>query len=51
LAESLKKEVVVEATVDSSLIGGLVVHVGNTVYDASVKNHLEKVRERLHAGI
>ena len=33
--------------VDPSLIGGLVVQVGDAVYDASVRNRLERLRSRL----
>ncbi len=38
---------VISLTVDPSLIGGLVVQVGDDVYDASVRNRLEQVRRRL----
>ncbi len=33
--------------VDPSLIGGLVIQVGDEVYDASVRNRLEQLRGRL----
>ncbi len=36
--------------VDPSLIGGLVVQAGDDVYDASIRNHLEKLRHRLFEG-
>jgi F-type H+-transporting ATPase subunit delta len=36
--------------VDASLIGGLTVRVGDTLYDASVRGRLERLRERLVAG-
>jgi len=36
--------------VDSSLIGGLTVRVGDTLYDASVRGRLERLRDRLVAG-
>lgn len=35
--------------VDDSLIGGLTVRVGDTLYDASVRGRLERLRERLVA--
>lgn len=38
---------VVTLEVDPSLIGGLVVQVGDAVYDASVRNRLERLRGRL----
>jgi F-type H+-transporting ATPase subunit delta len=36
--------------VNESLIGGLTVRVGDTLYDASVRGRLERLRERLVAG-
>lgn len=41
---------VLEVSIDPSLIGGLVVQIGDRVYDASVKNRLEQVRKRLIEG-
>jgi F-type H+-transporting ATPase subunit delta len=35
---------------DESLIGGITVRVGDTLYDASVRGRLERLRERLVAG-
>lgn len=35
------------STVDPELIGGLVVRVGDTVYDGSVSARLEKIREQM----
>lgn len=46
LKEVLGREVDVEAKVDPNLIGGLVVRVGDTVYDGSVANHLVRLREQ-----
>ncbi|WP_462137888.1 ATP synthase delta subunit family protein [Candidatus Mycalebacterium sp.] len=34
----------VEFTEDSEIIGGMIVRIGNTVYDDSVKTHLAKMR-------
>jgi F-type H+-transporting ATPase subunit delta len=36
--------------VDSSLIGGVVVQVGSTVYDGSLRGRLDRLREELTAG-
>jgi F-type H+-transporting ATPase subunit delta len=36
--------------VDEALIGGLTVRIGDTLYDASVRGRLERLRERLLAG-
>ncbi|MSQ83272.1 MAG: ATP synthase F1 subunit delta [Myxococcales bacterium] len=43
------KQVVLHTAVDESLIGGLVVRIGNTVYDSSVANHLARLRQTLTA--
>ncbi|MFZ0958805.1 MAG: ATP synthase F1 subunit delta [Candidatus Sulfotelmatobacter sp.] len=32
---------------DSSLLGGVVVRIGSTIYDGSVKGQLEKIREQI----
>jgi len=40
-------EPVFEATVQPALLGGLVVRVGDTVYDASVATQLENVRKQI----
>lgn len=36
--------------VDSSLIGGVIVQTGSTVYDGSVRGRLDRLREELTAG-
>lgn len=41
---------VLSVRVDPSLIGGLVVQVGDIVYDASVRRRLEQLRQRLIEG-
>jgi F-type H+-transporting ATPase subunit delta len=41
---------ILHVTTDPSLIGGLVVQVGDQVFDASVSNRLEQIRERLIEG-
>jgi F-type H+-transporting ATPase subunit delta len=43
------KTVLLEARVDSELIGGVQVHIGNLVLDGSVATHLDNLRERLQA--
>lgn len=50
LAARLGKQVVVETAVDDQLIGGLVIKVGNVIYDASVSNHLTRLRDELLAS-
>jgi len=41
LAQGHKSEV--EFTEDSEIIGGMIVRIGNSVYDDSVKTHLAKM--------
>jgi F-type H+-transporting ATPase subunit delta len=41
------KQVDVDAQVDASLIGGAKAQIGSTVYDGSIKNHLNKMRSQL----
>jgi len=47
LASMLQATPVITLEVDPSLIGGLVVQVGDEVYDASVRNRLQQLRGRL----
>lgn len=47
LASSLAAAPIVETTVDPQLVGGLVIRVGDTVYDGSVRNRLKQLRGRL----
>lgn len=44
MEEVLGKQVVITPTVDPEIIGGVVVRVGDTVYDGSVRNQLNQVR-------
>jgi F-type H+-transporting ATPase subunit delta len=50
LSRSFAKEVVPHFTVDSRILGGLVVRVGDTVLDGSVQRRLEKLRARMMSG-
>lgn len=45
----LGKDVTLVQTVDADLLGGMVVRVGNTVYDTSVRNHLNRLRHQMLA--
>jgi len=47
LAAHLGAEPVVEQTVDPDLIAGVVVRVGDTVYDGSVANQLKNIRQQM----
>ncbi|HEV7844382.1 MAG TPA: ATP synthase F1 subunit delta [Pyrinomonadaceae bacterium] len=41
------KSVRLSFTTDEELIGGIVTRIGSTIYDGSVRNQLQQVRERL----
>jgi len=47
LAESLRKEPILELAVDPDLLGGVVVQIGDKVYDSSVKARLAALRTQL----
>ncbi|MEM6646351.1 MAG: ATP synthase F1 subunit delta [Bacteroidota bacterium] len=47
LAKLTGQTVRLNTTIDASLIGGVVVRVGDTVYDGSVRHQLEGLREKL----
>ncbi|MFH1267329.1 MAG: ATP synthase F1 subunit delta [Planctomycetota bacterium] len=47
LRNTLGEEPIVDQLVDPDLIGGVVVRVGDTVYDGSVAAQLESVRQRM----
>jgi F-type H+-transporting ATPase subunit delta len=49
LAELTGERVEMNEMVDESLIGGIAVRIGDTLYDASVRNRLERLRARLTA--
>jgi F-type H+-transporting ATPase subunit delta len=45
--ELTRKQAELEFHLDGQLIGGLVAQIGSTVYDGSVRGHLERMREQL----
>ena len=47
LAESLPFDPILETQVDPSLIGGIVIRVGDTVYDSSLATRVAQLRERI----
>jgi F-type H+-transporting ATPase subunit delta len=49
LRELTEKQVEINEVVDESLIGGITVRIGDQLYDASVRNRLERLRARLTA--
>lgn len=47
LGELTRKRVNLQFAVDEDLIGGVVTRIGSTVYDGSVRNQLEQVKQRM----
>ncbi len=50
LQQSLNKTVRLKEIVDPELLGGMVVRVGDTVFDGSVANQIDKLAQRVRAG-
>ena len=51
LAAATGRTVELTSRVDPSIVGGMVARIGSTVYDASIVNHLKRLRQRLDASI
>jgi F-type H+-transporting ATPase subunit delta len=49
LREITGQTIEIDEVVDESLIGGITVRIGDRLYDASVRNRLERLRARLTA--
>jgi F-type H+-transporting ATPase subunit delta len=47
LARATGRQVLMTATVDPAIVGGVVARVDSTVYDASVVRQLERIREKM----
>ncbi|MEI8373042.1 MAG: ATP synthase F1 subunit delta [Planctomycetota bacterium] len=47
LGESLGQRLILETVVDPALIGGIVLRIGDTVYDGSVANQLQSIRQQM----
>lgn len=47
LAKALAAEPIMTATVDPALLGGMVIRVGDTVYDGSLRTRIKQLRARL----
>ncbi len=47
----VRREVVLTAKVDESIIGGLVIQIGDRLLDGSTKARLDGLRNRLHTQI
>jgi F-type H+-transporting ATPase subunit delta len=50
IGERTGRKVTLAARVDPDIIGGLVVRVGNSVLDASIRNRLEQLRRHVAQG-
>jgi F-type H+-transporting ATPase subunit delta len=50
LSRVFGKDVVPHVTVDPAILGGLIVHVGDTVLDGSVRKRLASLRRRMLTG-
>ena len=50
LSRMFGKDVVPHLTIDPAIMGGVIVHVGDTVLDGSVRKRLSLVRRRMLAG-
>ena len=50
LSRMFGKDVIPHLSVDPSIMGGVIVHVGDTVLDGSVKKRLMSLRKRMLAG-
>ena len=51
LMQATGRDVTLTTRVDPSLIGGMVARIGSTVYDGSITNHLQRMRQRLEQGV
>ncbi len=50
LGSLMNKQVRLRESVDPDLIGGIVIRVGDRVFDSSVSNRLDKIAKRTRAG-
>ena len=50
IGESAQRSVEMTALVDPEIIGGIVVRVGNSILDASIRNRLEQLRKQVAAA-
>lgn len=50
IGESTGQRVMLTTRVDPSIIGGIVVRVGNSILDASIRNRLEQLRKQVAQG-
>ena len=51
VSELVKKEVVVSTQVDESILGGLVIQLGDRLLDGSTRSRLDALRNQLHSEV
>ena len=44
------KKILLEESVDPAVLGGMVVRVGSTIYDGSVRTQIQQIRQNLQKG-
>ncbi len=49
LSKATSRQVVIDCAVDPKILGGVVAHVGSTVFDGSVRSQLEDLKRELKA--
>lgn len=47
IAQQTGRRVEIKASVDSGILGGMIVRVGNAILDASIRNRLEELRKEV----
>ena len=47
IGEQTKREVELQTTVDPDVLGGIVLQVGNSILDASIRNRLDQLRKQV----
>jgi len=50
ISERAERKVVLAARVDPDILGGIVLRVGNSILDASIRNRLEQLRRHVAQG-
>ncbi len=50
IGERAGRKVILAARVDPDIIGGIIIRVGNTILDASIRNRLEQLRRHVAQG-
>lgn len=46
LKDATGRQVTIDTAVDESLVGGMVVQIGGTIFDGSLAHHLDRLRQR-----